>query len=119
VKLFAPPAPLDDFVKDAILLEGWLIELVKKKGLPSFLETKFLLQYGPNSLRQRDRMKWAINHLADCQRLTIQVHTNPVGRYRKTVVVLNAHYFESLARGIIPVGIFPPLNPSEGFVSKL
>jgi hypothetical protein len=110
VRLFSPPTPLSELARDAIRLDNWLIELVKKKGMPSFLEKSLLCRYGPNSMRQTDRMTWALELLQNANRLTIQVYGDNRGRNRKTVVYLNAAYYGNIARGLQPFGVFPVLG---------
>lgn len=101
IRLFSPPDPIAESVRDAIVLESWLVKLVQTRGWLS-VEKNFILQFGPNSLRNRDRLNWALGYLGQAQRLWIQ----PAGK-RKQIVCLNDNFFGKIARGIPPVGFSP------------
>ncbi|MGC3963633.1 MAG: DUF3987 domain-containing protein [Rhodocyclaceae bacterium] len=109
VRLFSPPGPLAELNRDAIKLDAWLLESVKEKGMPNFLEKNFLRQYGPHSLRQRDRLTWALDYLQSKDRVRVQQYVSANGRTRRTIVILNDAYYGDLARGLPPQG-FPSLE---------
>ena len=102
VRLFAPADPLHQTVRDAIVLESWLLNLHATRKWDR-VEKNFILKYGPNSLRNRDRLNWALDYLASAQqRVWIEV----IGR-RKQFVVLNLNYFGNLANGYGTFGFMP------------
>lgn len=101
IRLFSPPDPLNSLIRDAVVLENWLVKIVQTRGWFQ-IERNFILQCGPNSLRNRDRLNWALGYLNQTQRLWIQ----PAGN-RKQIVCLNDNYFGQIARGIQPIGFAP------------
>ena len=104
IRLFAPPDPLHLVIRDAIVLESWLLKIVQTRGWFQ-IEKNFILQCGPNSLRNRDRLNWALSHLQHTQRLLLQ----QVGK-RKQLVNLNINFFGQISRGLPPIGYFTPLE---------
>ncbi|MBS1208777.1 MAG: prophage [Proteobacteria bacterium] len=102
VRLFAPADPLRALVHDAILLENWIVKIVQARNW-RYIEKNFILQYGPSQLRSKNRLDWAINHLAQHQRLIVAF----AGK-RKQILDLNPSYFIPVAQGQIPFG-FPAL----------
>lgn len=101
IRLFSPPDPINNLIRDAVVLEQWLVKVVQTRGWLQ-IERNFILQCGPNSLRNRDRLNWALSYLNQAQRLWIQ----PAGN-RKQIVCLNDNYFGQIARGFQPIGFAP------------
>ncbi len=110
LRLFSPPDPLSELVVDATLIDGWLTNLVKTRGMVPQMDLGLLLQYGPNSLRQKDRLLWALQYLQDKGRLLLHTYLTNKGRNRKNVIQLNDAYYGNLSRGVQPFGQFMPLN---------
>lgn len=107
LRLFSPPDPLAELVKEAILLDEWLIRFVRERGMPNYLEQSFLLRYGP--LRKEYRLTWPLQYLQEKGRLTVQTFPTNKGRNQKTVIYLVDGYYGNLARGVQAFGQFPPL----------
>ena len=110
LRLFSPPDPLSELVMDAIVADGWLTNLVKSRGMVLQLDLGLLLRYGPNSLRRKDRLLWALQYLQEKGRLMVHTYQTNKGRNRKTIIQLNEGYYGNLSRGVPPFGQFPPLT---------
>lgn len=100
IRLFSPPDPLQDIINEACELESWLVRFVCSRGLYQ-LPTNFLLQYGPNKLRNRDRLEWALNCLIRCGRGSF------VWQGKKRHIQLNPTFFEPYRQGQLPFGFLP------------
>ena len=102
IRLFSPPDPLHETTKDAILLEKWLIAIYKSRNWIS-IQKNFILQYGPNRLRSKQRLNWALNCLCGGGRISGSMQG------RTEMVYLNAAFFGPASHGQVPFG-FPPLT---------
>ena len=100
VRLFSPPDPLHETIQDAYLLQDWLVKLVRSRGW-DIVQKNFVLQRGPNQLRTKDRLEWALNCLQAGGRLTL------VKQGRKEFMHLNPMYYGPAAQGQEPYGFFP------------
>ena len=102
IRLFSPPDPLHETVKEAILLEKWFLKIYKSRNWIN-IEKSFILQYGPDRLRSKQRLEWPLTCLSEAGRITGSI------RGRKEFVHLNTAYFGALLQGQVPIG-FPPLT---------
>lgn len=103
VRLFSPN-PMEELQRDAQVLDSWLIEFVRRYQTLA-LDKNLLLQRGPNALRNRDRLGWAL----DLLRSTGRIEINVIGK-RKHVIYLNDAYYGAIVRGQQPWN-FPALAP--------
>ena len=90
LRLFTPPDPMDELQKEAEELDRWFVRFIRTRGMPNhgcFLKS-FLLQYGPNSLRRRDRLQCALEYLQAQGKLRLLTFSAPNGKHRKVVVEL-------------------------------
>jgi hypothetical protein len=101
IALFSPPDPMAETINDAVELERWIIKLIKQRGWTS-VEKNFIRQRGPNSLRSRDRLNWALNCLQENGRIF-----PPVRPSNKILIQFNMNYFAPMAQGIQPQGFYP------------
>ena len=100
VRLFSPPDPLHETIKDAFLLQDWLIKLFRSRNW-QLIPKNFILQRGPNSLRSKDRLDWALNCLCSGGRISGSMQG------RKEFVHLNTAFFGPAALGQEPWGFTP------------
>lgn len=100
VRLFSPPDPLHETIKDAYLLQDWLLKLFRSRNW-QFVPKNFILQRGPNSLRSKDRLDWALNCLCSGGRISGSMQG------RKEFVHLNMAFFGPAAQGQEPWGFMP------------
>ena len=102
IRLFAPPDPLHETIKDATLLDQWISKLYAARNWCA-IQKSFVLQRGPNSLRSKDRLDWALNCLWRAGRV------RPAQEGRKELIVINTDYYAPMSQGQVPIG-FPPLT---------
>lgn len=102
VRLFSPPDPLQEAIKDAYELEDWFIQILRKRGWTQF-PANFVLQFGPNKLRTKERLKWTLECLAGGGRISLY------WQGKKRFIQLNQAYFEPVLQGQQPLG-FPSLG---------
>lgn len=69
VRLFSPPDPLHETIKDAYLLQDWLLKIYRTRNW-QVIPKNFILQQGPNSFRSKDRLDWALNCLDSGARIS-------------------------------------------------
>lgn len=100
VSLFSPPDPLLETIKDAYLLQDWLLKLFRSRNW-QVVPKNFILQRGPNPLRNKARLDWALNCLCSGCRISGSMQG------RKEFVLLNLAYFGPAAQGQEPFGFFP------------
>lgn len=100
VRLFSPPDPLHETIKDAYDLEYWLVRLVAARGWDCVHKT-FVMQRGPNRLRNKDRLDWAVNCLVAGGRISI------FWQGKKQFFHLNPAFFGPAVQGLQPVGFLP------------
>lgn len=81
-RLFGSTPPIPQEQQDALLLENWLHHQAAIYNNNMFLKNK-ILQYGPNSLRNRERLNTALDYLAFNGRVLFQRDKN------RTFVILN------------------------------
>lgn len=92
IRLFSPPDPLHETIKDAYLLQDWLVKLFRSRNW-QVIPKNFILQRGPNPLRSKDRLEWALNCLCAGARISGSTHG------RKEFVHLNLAFFGPAAQG--------------------
>lgn len=102
VRLFAPADPLHQTVRDAELLEGWLLRVFQTRGM-ILIDKSFALRYGPNSLRVKERLNWAIEHLQLLNRARLVMYGS-----RRQFIELNAGYFGNRAQSMQGGGQMAP-----------
>ena len=100
VRLFSPPDPLYETIKDAYLLQDWLLKIFRSRSW-QVIPKNFILQRGPNPLRSKDRLDWALNCL--CAGARISGSTQG----RKEFVHLNLAFFGPAAQGQEMFGFLP------------
>ena len=100
IRLFSPADPLQDMITDAYELEGWLVRLVCSRGW-YHVPTNFILQHGPNKLRNRDRLEWALNCIVTGGRASF------FWQGKKRLIQLTPAFFEPLRQGQQPIGFLP------------
>lgn len=100
VRLFSPPDPLHETIKDAYLLQKWLVKLVRSRNW-QIIPKNFILQRGPNPLRTKDRLEWALNCLCTGARISGSMQG------RKEFVHLNMAFFGPASQGQEPFGFLP------------
>jgi hypothetical protein len=105
IALFSPDL-LVETIKDAVLLEAWIVTFIKSRIAKNLrydcVEKNYILQYGPNSLRSSDRLRWVLNCLLENGRIF-----PPASPLKKVIVMFNMTYFEPMSRGIQPSGFYP------------
>jgi len=114
VLTFPVANPQQGQVKDAITLDEWIIESLKSGRLMTNLPIALSMfrQFGPNALRQGDRLIRALEKLAEANRLSISSIISPGGSIRGMQIILNDYYYGNLIRGQDPWGDFM-LLPTE------
>ena len=100
VRLFSPPDPLHETIKDAYVLQDWLSKVFSARNF-DVIQKNFVLQRGPNSLRSKDRLNWALSCLANANRIASRMQG------RKEFILLNRDFFVPFSNGQEPLGFFP------------
>ena len=100
IELFSPPDPLHEATRDAYELENWLIRLISSRGW-YHVPTNFILQHGPNKLRNRERLEWALNCIVTGGRACFFLQG------KKRFINLNPAFFEPRMQGQEPIGFLP------------
>ena len=100
VRLFSPPDPLQETIMDAYLLQDWIIRIYRSRNW-QVIPKNFILQRGPNALRSKARLDWALNCLYNGGRVTGSIQG------RKEFVILNMAFFGPVAQGQAPMGFGP------------
>lgn len=100
VRLFSPPDPLQETTKDAYVLQDWLVKIFRSRNCQT-IPKNFILQRGPNSLRSKDRLDWALRCLVNGARISGSMNG------RKEFVHLNLNFFGPVAQGQAPMGFGP------------
>ena len=100
VRLFSPPDPLEESIKDAYDLEIWLIHFFCSRR-ESYVQANFIRQFGPNKLRNRSRLEWALNSLVAGNRVSF------FWQGKKRFIHLNPTFFNPFAQGLRPIGFLP------------
>ncbi|MBS1207823.1 MAG: hypothetical protein H6R19_221 [Proteobacteria bacterium] len=90
VRLFSPPDPMEELQKEAEELDRWFVRFIRTRGMPNHghFPKSFLLQYGPNSLRRRDRLQCALEYLQAQGKLRLLTFGTPNGKHYKVIVEL-------------------------------
>ncbi len=92
VRLFAPADPISEAEQETQVLVQWFIKLYHKRGW-NRIQKSFIRKYGPNSLRNKDRLDWVLGQLAATNRIVLFM----IGK--TNYVDLNMSYFNSLMYG--------------------
>lgn len=92
VRLFVPTDPVSEAEQEAQLLIQWFIKLYRRRGWDR-IQKSFIRKYGPNSLRNKDRLDWVLGQLAATNRVALFM----MGK--TSYVDLNMNYFNSLIHG--------------------
>ena len=100
VRLFSPPDPLEESIEDAHKLENWLIHFFRSRR-EYYIQANFIRQYGPNSLRNRNRLEWALNCLVSGSRVSF------CWQGKKRLICLNPAFFNPFLEEQRPIGFFP------------
>lgn len=86
LRLFAPQPQIPQYQVDANQLECWLVNMAQSSGMVT-LKKNYIRQYGPNALRNKTRLEFALNALAANNRILF-------GMAGKTLYVnLNTTYY--------------------------
>lgn len=92
VRLFAPSDPVSEVEQEAQVLEQWFVKLYRQRGW-NRIQKSFIRKYGPNSLRNKERLDWALVQLAATNRVVLFM----MGK--TNYVDMNMAYFNSLIYG--------------------
>ena len=100
VRLFSPPDPLHETIQDAYELQDWLVKLFRARSW-EYVEKNFIRQRGPNKLRDKNRLDWALNCLSAGGRIWLMCQG------KKMFVRLNFDFFVPASHGQVPPGFLP------------
>lgn len=89
VRMFTPLDSVSEAMQDVQLLEKWFKKMNVERGLVRFPKS-FIRKYGPNILRNKDRLDWVLGQLASQDKVWFFM----IGKTHH--VEINLHFFNTL-----------------------
>jgi len=90
IRLFTPPDSTEELAKDMDVADSWFRNYVQTSGWTNqgCISRSYLLQYGPNSLRRRDRLQCVLERMQNQGKLRVINLPNPSGKGVKVWIQL-------------------------------